>query len=193
MLILFSLWRLNNPPDAGVGKKIGCNEYKKRDFRRHETSFWAVFAQSFILFECEYYYVAFSAIQLVRPKEFSFEDFEVQLKGRVQKEFRNHDPEWKHTLEVVKNMKRLVTMEGGKLDILVCCAYFHELGHIGVTEGSTVFSGKPIYAQRGYIAAKKAREILSGLTFGSQKTEEVAVLLESNTCLELKRAHHVLD
>ncbi len=134
-----------------------------------------------------------SELQLLRPKEFSFEDFEVQLKSRVQKEFRSHDPEWKHTIEVVKNMKRLVTMEGGKLDILVCCAYFHELGHIGVSEGSMLFPDKPVYIQRGLIAGKKAREILSNISFDSCKTEEVAMLLESNNCLELTRAHHVLD
>jgi hypothetical protein len=67
------------------------------------------------------------------------------------------------------------------------------LGHVGVSEGSTIFADKPIYVQRGLIAGKKARDILGGLSFDPVKTEQVAGLLESNTCLELKRAHHVLD
>lgn len=132
-------------------------------------------------------------LQMLKPKEFAFEDFEVSLKTRVSKEFKNHESEWKHTLEVVKNIKRLVTREGGKLDILVCAAYFHELGHIAVEEGTSNFSGKPIYIQRGLVAGQKARTILSELSLDQRKVSEVANLLESNNSIELKRAHHVFD
>ncbi len=137
--------------------------------------------------------MATNELQMLKQKEFAFEDFEVTLKTRVSKEFKTHQPEWKHTLEVVKNIKRLVTMEGGKRDILVCAAYFHELGHIAVENGTSEFVGKPIYVQRGLVAGQKARTILSELSFDPKKTHEVANLLESNNSLELKRAHHVFD
>ncbi len=133
-------------------------------------------------------------LQIQQVKGFDFDAFELQLKNRVAKEFRGHGQEWKHTLDVVKNIKRLVTLEGGKLDLLVCTAYLHELGHLGVMgDGAVMFPDKPVFIQRGLIAGQKARQILAELGFDGAKVEQVARLLETNSCIELKRAHHHVE
>ncbi|MBI3588677.1 hypothetical protein HY995_00505 [Candidatus Micrarchaeota archaeon] len=122
-------------------------------------------------------------------KSFDFDAFEERLKARVSHELPKTD--FEHTISVVKNMKRLVTMEGGKRDILVAVAYLHELGRGDntVVLGAKLEERTLMYA-RCTSCATKAREVLCELNFPQEKVVQVKQLLETNSCIELKRAHH---
>ena len=126
---------------------------------------------------------------VLKPSSFDFEEFEPKLRSRVAQELTKTD--FDHTLTVVKNMKRFVSMEGGKLDVLVAASYLHE---IGKGDKAVILSHeleeKSPLVQRYAACALRAKEILVALKFPEEKAEEVARYLTKNECVELKRAHH---
>ena len=126
---------------------------------------------------------------MLKPSSFDFEDFEPKLRNRVSKELTKTD--FDHTLQVVKNMKRFVSMEGGKLDVLVTASYMHEIGKGDKTVIlSHELDDKSPVVQRFAACALRAKEILASLKFPVEKAEEVTRYLSKNECVELKRAHH---
>jgi len=119
----------------------------------------------------------------------TYDEFEERLKDRVCRELRGRKDVLTHTFDVVKNMKRLVVLEGGRRDVLVTLAYLHEIALLG--EGTTI-GDKSVVMRRCAACATRATNVLIELGFPQEKAVTVAKLLESNDCLELKRAHHLI-
>ncbi len=128
---------------------------------------------------------------MVKSSSFDFDDFEPKLRKRVAQELSRTD--FGHTLQVVKNIKRYLSMEGGKYDVLVAVAYLHEVGkgERTVLLSSQLEDLSPVM-QRYYLTALKAKEVLLSLKFPAATAEEVARYLSRGECVELKRAHHTL-
>ncbi len=120
-----------------------------------------------------------------------FDDFELVLKDSVQRELRGRQSDWMHTLAVVQNMKRLVSVEGGKRDILVPLAYVHEIAR-PKGDVTVLYPGRTAVLQRCAFCAEHAKTLLLSLGFPEDKAINIARLLESNECMELKRAHHAI-
>ncbi len=128
-------------------------------------------------------------LQTFKQPSFDYEDFEPKLQQRVFKELSKTD--YLHTMQVVKNMKRYVSMQGGKYDLLVTAAYMHE---VGKGDNTIMLSHKlddisPLL-QKCAVNARKAKEILESIDFPIDKAEAVFAYLCKGECFELKRAHH---
>ena len=131
--------------------------------------------------------------QVQQIATFDFEKFEKRLSKKVEGELRNHKRLFDHTIEVVDNMKAIVSREGGKMDVLVTAAYLHELAtpRMKYGDSATIFEGRTLLEEKKMISGRLAREVLNELKFPSEKTEVVAKYLELGDSLELKRAHHM--
>lgn len=128
-------------------------------------------------------------LQTFKQASFDYEDFEPKLQQRIFKELSKTD--YVHTMQVVKNMKRYVSMQGGKYDLLVTAAYLHEIGKGDTTVVlSHELDGMSALLQKASVTAQKAKEILDSLDFPTDKSEAVFVYLCKGECFELKRAHH---
>ena len=128
-------------------------------------------------------------LQTFKQPSFDYEDFEPKLQQRIFKELPKID--YLHTIQVVKNMKRYVSMQGGKYDILVTAAYLHE---VGKGDKTIILSHElndisPLL-QKCAVNAKRAREILDSIGFPTERGEAVYAYLCKGECFELKRAHH---
>jgi len=129
--------------------------------------------------------------QVQQIRSFDFEDFERRLAKKIEGEFRGNKRLFDHTLEVVSNVKKIVSREGGKMDVLVTIAYMHELGASKYKgEAGVIYEGKGILEEKCDYCSSRAKELLTELQFPTEKIEKVSSLLGSNTCFELKRAHH---
>ncbi len=117
-----------------------------------------------------------------------YDEFEERLRAAVERELHGRKEDLMHTQSVVKNMKRLVILEGGRRDILVTLAYLHEISRAG--DSAVIDPARSAVMQRCSLCAGHAKSMLAELGFPEAKANQVVALLESNACMELKRAHH---